>query len=124
MDLGSLAVSLCSTWLSFSTWEAWSGEAGKALTQRTGGSSLPGGGVCVVRFIKGSGLRSEGGMRSGLEDADFIVFFVKSSDFILPDRGIRLTAGVSLCELVAGLLAWLAKGGVLLEDVFESVDWR
>lgn len=124
VDLGCLAVSLCSSWLSLTTGEAWSGEAGKALTQRTGGSALPGGGVCVVGFMKGSGLRSKGGMRSGLEEADLIVFLVKSSDSILPDTGIGPAAGISHCELVAGLLAWPARGAVLLEDIFESVDRR
>lgn len=123
VDLGCLAVSLCSSW-SLTTGGAWSGEAGKALTQRTGGSALPGGGVCVVGFMKGSGLRSKGGMRSGLEEADLIVFLVKSSDFKLPDREIGPAAGVSHCELAAGLLAWATRGAVLMVDIFESEDRR
>lgn len=45
-------------------------------------------------FMKGSGLRSEGGMSSGLEEADLMGFLVKSSDFILPETGIEPTAGV------------------------------
>lgn len=124
VDLGCLAASLCSSLLSLTTGEAWSGDAGKALTQRTGGSALPGGGVCVVGFMKGSGLRSKGGIRSGLEEADLIVFLVKSSDFILPDTVIGTFDGVSHCEFADGFLAWPARGAVLLEDIFESVDRR
>ncbi len=89
-------VACFSTWLSLPAGEASSvcWEAGKgALTQRTGGSTLPGGGVCVVGFMKGSGLRSEGGMRSGLEDPDLLGLLV-NSDFILPETGTEPTAGV------------------------------
>lgn len=76
---------------------------------------LSGGGVCVVGFMKGSGLRSEGGMRSGLEDPDLLGFLVNSTDFTLPDIGTEPT-----CELGAGLLEWLVRGGVLLVLVFGS----
>lgn len=44
--------------------------------------------------MKGSGLRSAGGIRSGLEDLDLLGFLVNSSDFVLPDRGTEPTAGV------------------------------
>lgn len=98
VDLGrTLTLDCCSTWLSLPTGEVWSvcWEADKgALTQRTGGSTLPCGGVCVVGFMKGSGLRSEGGMRSGLEDPDLLGFWVNSTDFILPETGVVPTAGV------------------------------
>lgn len=98
-DLGrwTSSVVCCSTWLSLPTGEAGSvcsGIAKGALTQRTGGSTLSGGGVCVVGFMKGSGLRSEGGMRSGLEDPDLLGFLVNSSDFILPETATEPTAGV------------------------------
>lgn len=39
--------------------------------------------------MKGSGLRSEGGIRSGLEVPDFL----NSTDFVLPDTGTEPTAG-------------------------------
>lgn len=60
------------------------------LTQRTGGSTLPKGGLCMVGFKKGSGLRSEGGMRSGLEDPDLLGFMVNSAEFTVTE----LTVGV------------------------------
>lgn len=44
--------------------------------------------------MKGSGLRSAGGMRSGLEDPDLLGFLVNSTDFVLPDTGTEPTAGV------------------------------
>lgn len=44
--------------------------------------------------MKGSGLRSEGGIRSGLEDPDLLGFLVNSTDFILPETGTDPTAGV------------------------------
>lgn len=128
MDLGrwTSAVACCCTGLSSPTGGASSvcWEAGKGtLTQSTGGSALPGGGVCVVGFMKGSGLRSEGGMWSGLEDADLLGFLVNSADFTLPETGTEPAAGVCTCELGAGLLEWPARGGVLLEAAFGSVDW-
>lgn len=43
--------------------------------------------------MKGSGLRSEGGMWSGLQDGDLLGFLVNSTDFILPETGIEPTAG-------------------------------
>lgn len=97
VDLGrwSSTVASWSTSLSLTTGEAWSvsWDAGKgALTQRTGGSTLPGGGVCVVGFMSGSGLRSEGGMRSGLEDPDLPAFLVNSAVFI--ETGAEPAAGV------------------------------
>lgn len=64
-------VSRSSACLSSLTGELESPRAGGGegtLTHRTGGSALPGGGVCEVGFRKGSGLRSEGGIRSGLEE--------------------------------------------------------
>lgn len=77
-DLGGiLTLGCCSAWLSLPTGAVWSvcWEIGNgALTQRTGGSTLPCGGDCVVGLMKGSGLRSEGGMRSGLEDPDLSGF--------------------------------------------------
>lgn len=87
----------CSTWSSWPTGEAGSGclEAGNgALTQRRGGSTLHGGGVFAVRFMNGSGLRSDGGMRSGLEDPDLLRFLVNSSDFVLPNAVTEPTAVV------------------------------
>lgn len=44
--------------------------------------------------MKGSGLRSEGGMRSGLEVPDLLGFLVSSTDFILPETGTEPTDGV------------------------------
>lgn len=91
------AVACCSTWLSLPIEEDWSvcWEVGKgALTQRTGGSTLPGGGVCMVGFMKGSGLRSEGGIRSGLGDPDLLGFLVDSTGFVLPETGTEPTAVV------------------------------
>lgn len=41
---------------------------------RTGGSTTLRDGVCVAGFIEGSGLRSEGGIRSGLDDVDLQEF--------------------------------------------------
>lgn len=99
VDLGRWisAVACCSGWLSLSTGEAWSIclEASKgALTQRTGGSTLPGGGDCVVELMKGSGLRSEGGIRSGLEDLDLLGVFGNSTGFMLSETVTELAAGV------------------------------
>lgn len=114
----------CSTWLSLSAGDTWSvcWEAGKgALTHRTGGSTLPGGGVCGVGFMKGSGLRSVGGIRSGLEDPDLLGFLVNSTGFRLPETVAE--PAVWSCKLGAGLLEWPVRGGVLLEAVFGSVDW-
>lgn len=48
----------------------------------------------MVGFIKGSGLRSEGGMRSGLEDPHLPGFLVYSTDVILLETGTEPTAGV------------------------------
>ena len=91
VDLGRAAVPDCwSTWLSLPAGDVWSvcWEAGKgALTQRTGGSTLPCGGVCVTGLMKGSGLRSEGGTRSGLEDPDLSGFWVNATDSAPPETG-------------------------------------
>lgn len=46
----------------------------------------------MVGFIKGSGLRSDGGTGSGLQDADLLGVFVKSTDFI--ETGTVPAAGV------------------------------
>lgn len=48
----------------------------------------------MVGFTKGSGLRSQGGMRSGLEDPDLFGFWVNSTDVILPETGAVPTAWV------------------------------
>lgn len=88
-DLGRKPSTLgcSSSWLS--TGDVWSlcWEAGRgALTQRTGGSTQVRGGVCVAGFMEGSGVRSEGGMRSGLEDLDL------STDFKPVEAGDVSTA--------------------------------
>lgn len=75
LEKGSLAA--CSIWSSSSTRENSSNLVcrvigGWALAQRKGGSSVVAGGVRVVVFMKGSGLRSVGGLRSGLEDTDSV----------------------------------------------------
>lgn len=44
--------------------------------------------------MKGSGLRSEGGMRSGLEDPHLPGFLMYSTDFTLPETGTDPTAGL------------------------------
>lgn len=93
------------------------------LQHRTGGSALPEGEVSVMGFRKGSGLRSEGGMRSGLEDPDLHWFLVYSVDFRFPETGTEAAAGV--CGFGAGLLECppSARGGVLLGHVLGSAGW-
>lgn len=76
----------CSTWLSLTTGGVCPLGIGKgALTHSIGGSTMPCDGVCVAGFIDGSGLRSEGGIRSGLEDVDLLGFWVNSTDFMLKE---------------------------------------
>lgn len=74
----------CSSWLSSTTEEFCPLRIGKgALTQRTGGSPMPWDSVWIAGSIEGSGLRSEGGIRSGLEDVDLLVFWVSSTNCML-----------------------------------------
>lgn len=76
----------CSTWLSLTTGGVCPLGIGKgALTHSIGGSTMPCDGVCVAGFSDGSGLRSEGGIRSGLEDVDLLGFWVNSTDFMLKE---------------------------------------
>lgn len=77
----------------------------------------------MVGFIKGSGLRSAGGMWSGLEGADLLGFLVTSADFILSETGTEPTVAVLTCGVGAMLLEWPARGGVLLVVAFGSVHW-
>lgn len=76
----------CSTWFSLTTGGVCPLGIGKgALTQRTGGSTMPCDGACVAELIEGSGLRSDGGIRSGLEDVHLLGFGVKSKDFMFKE---------------------------------------
>lgn len=54
--------------------------------------------------MKGSGLRSVGGMWSGLEGADLLGFLVNSTDFILSEPGTEPAVTVLTCWVGAMLL--------------------
>lgn len=48
----------------------------------------------MLGFKKGSGLRSDGGMRSGLEGLDLLAFAGHSIDVIPAETGVEPTVGL------------------------------
>lgn len=77
-------------------------------------------GVCVAGFIEGSGLRSDGGIRSGLEDVDLPVFWVNSTGCMLREPSPVLSNVGFSCELDTGLSEALG-GGVFRGEAFGSL---
>lgn len=77
----------------------------------------------MAGFREGSGLRSEGGIRSGLEETDLPGSLVHSNDVTLAEAATEPPTGVWNWIGGSGLFDCLAGGGVLVDIVGGSVGW-
>lgn len=91
-----------------------------ALTQRTGGSIQACGGVGVAGLMEGSGVRSEGGISSGLEDLDLSTGFKPVETRDMSNAGLECPCNwEASLEAVVRSLAWdWACGSGLALDSF------